>query len=130
MMVDGVEITSPQSTDNIFFGPISSFEVLNGGDGYDILNPPNITISAGAGSTAYVEPVVQGIVKSVLVDPQDFDVDEVLSVTLTGMNGEGCELKPIMGEDSVRLNLIHVNYLLVVELILMMKLLHSENHTI
>ena len=97
MMVDGVEISSPQSTDNIFFGPISSFEVLNGGDGYDILNPPNVTISAGAGSTAYVEPVVQGIVKSVLGDPQDFDVDEVLSVTLTGMNGEGCELKPIMG---------------------------------
>ena len=97
VLVDGVEISSPDSADKIYYGPIEKFEVLNGGRDYDVINPPNITISAGVGNTAYIEPIVTGSVKKVFVDPQEFDIDDVESVTLTGGNGEGCVLEPIVG---------------------------------
>ena len=97
VLVDGVEISSPDSADKVYYGPIEKFEVLNGGRDYDVINPPNITVSTGAGSTAYVEPTVVGSVQKVFVDPQEFDIDDVESVTLTGGNGEGCVLEPIVG---------------------------------
>ena len=97
VLIDGVEISSPDSADKIYYGPIEKFEVLNGGRDYDVINPPNITISAGVGATAYVEPVITGSVKKVFVDPQEFDIDNVESVTLTGGNGQGCVLEPVVG---------------------------------
>ena len=97
ILIDGVEISSPESRDSIYFGPLEKFEVLNGGKDYDVVNPPEIKISSGT-STALVEPIIIGNVKEVLVDPQNFDVDNVISVSLTGGNGNGCELKPIFGE--------------------------------
>ena len=97
VMINGVEISSPESRDKIYYGPLTKFDVLNGGDGYDVINPPEITISIGAGSSALVEPTIIGSVKEVFVDPQDFDIADVLSVDITGGNGTGCELKPILG---------------------------------
>ena len=98
IMIDGVEISSPESTDKIYYGPIQEFDVLNGGSDYDVIDPPNITISTGAGATAYVEPIIVGNVKEVIVDPQDFDVSNVVSVTLSGGNGSGCKLEPVIGD--------------------------------
>ena len=98
VLVDGVEISGPASRDKIYYGPIEEFEVLNGGRGYDVIDPPEITISTGAGLTAYVEPVIEGSVKEVFVDPQDFDFQEFLSVSLTGGNGSGCSLEPVVGQ--------------------------------
>ena len=94
---DGVQIHSPISDDQIFFGPLESVEVFNGGDDYDIVNPPSIVVEAGAGTTALVEPVISGSVKEVLIDPQDFDIAKVISISLTGGNGSGCLLQPIVG---------------------------------
>ena len=98
VLVDGVEITSPDSRNSIYSGPISRFEVFNGGSNYDIVRPPSIKISAGIGTTALVEPIIIGSVKDVLVDPQDFDIDDILNITVTGGNGSGCVLKPILGD--------------------------------
>ena len=44
ILIDGVQISSPESRDKIYYGPIKEFEVLNGGKDYDIINPPEITI--------------------------------------------------------------------------------------
>ena len=98
ILIDGVEISSPDSRNSIYYGPLSEFQVFNGGNNYDVVRPPQITISTGAGTTALVEPIIVGSVKDVLVDPQDFDIKEVLNITLTGGNGSGCILKPILGD--------------------------------
>ena len=45
-----------------------------------------------------VEAVVVGDVKEVLVDPQDFDIESIEGVSLTGGNGSGCELEPVLGD--------------------------------
>jgi len=99
VLVNGVEIVSPESQDKIYYGPLEKFEVINSGKNYDVINPPNITISSpSVGTTAIVNPVISGIVSAVYVDPQDFDVQKVISLTLTGGNGTGCVLEPVMGE--------------------------------
>jgi len=98
ILIDGVEISSPESNNKIYYGPLEEFEVLNGGKDYDVINPPQITISTGAGVTALVEPIISGSVKEVFVDAQDFDVENVVSLSINGGNGSGCELQPILGD--------------------------------
>ena len=83
--------------------------MFNGGTGYDVINPPEVVVDdsiirssstgaiTGYGTTAVIQPVLEGNVKEVLVDPQDFDIDKVKSLTLTGGNGGGCILEPVMG---------------------------------
>ena len=97
ILKDGVQIYSPISDDNIYFGPLENVDLLNGGDDYDVINPPKLSIEVGLGNTALAEPILSGSVKKVLVDPQDFDIDKVLNVSLTGGNGSGCLLQPIVG---------------------------------
>ena len=97
ILKNGVEVRSPVSEDFISYGSLSSINLINGGDGYDIINPPKLIIEAGLGSTALAEPVITGSVKEVYIDPQEFDVKSVKSVSLTGGNGNGCELEAVTG---------------------------------
>ena len=96
MLVNGVEISNYKSNKKVFFGPLTKVEVLNGGDNFDAVNLPKISISAGIGTTALVQPVVRGKIKDVFVDPQNFDIDKVISIGVTGGNGSGCVLEPII----------------------------------
>ena len=54
ILKDGVQIHSPISDDNIFFGSLEEVQVLNSGDGYDVLNPPQIVVESSGGLTALV----------------------------------------------------------------------------
>ena len=97
MLINGVEITNYKSNDKIYFGPLSSVDVLNGGEDFDVINLPNIVITTGIGTTALVQPVITGKVEEIFVDPQSFDVDRVVSIGITGGNGSGCVLEPVIG---------------------------------
>ncbi len=99
ILIDGVQIRSPISEDYIYYGPIESVDVYNSGDEYDVVNPPKLVLdsSIGGGVDALVEPVISGSVKNVFVDPHDFDIEEVKAISLTGGNGSGCLLEPIIG---------------------------------
>ena len=44
ILIDGVEISSPESRDKVYSGPIDEFEVLNGGKDYDVINPPKLLL--------------------------------------------------------------------------------------
>ena len=97
ILIDGVQIQSPYSDDLIYYGPIDQVNLQNGGTDYDVVNPPVIQVEAGAGTTALVEPIIEGSVKKIFVDPQDFDIESVTNISLTGGNGSGCLLQPILG---------------------------------
>ena len=97
ILKDGVQIRSPISDNNIFYGPLESVDVLNSGRNYDVVNPPVVNIESSTGTTALVEPVITGSVKEIIVDPQDFDIENVNSVSVTGGNGTGCLLQPVVG---------------------------------
>ena len=94
---DGVQIRSPLSDDIIYYGNLDSVDVLNGGKGYDVVNPPHLSVESSSGTTALVQPVVSGSVKEIQVDPQNFDIESVKNISVTGGNGSGCVLLPTIG---------------------------------
>ena len=98
ILINGVNIRSPISDNQIYYGSLESVDLLNGGTGYDILKPPIIGIETSSGIGAAAEPILKGTVKEVFVDPQEFDIDQVTSISLTGGNGSGCVLQPILGQ--------------------------------
>ena len=96
MLINGVEIVNYKSEDKIYYGPLDSITLYNSGSGYDVINPPDVVVSSGAGTTALVRPTLKGTLKEVIVDPQDFDIKKITSVTLTGGNGTGAILSPVL----------------------------------
>ena len=98
MLKNGVEIYNYKTNDKIYYGPIENVDVLNGGNGFDVINPPLLELSYGSG---LIQPVITGSVEKIFVDPQDFDIDVIVSIALTGGNGSGASFQPII-ERTVR----------------------------
>ena len=96
MLINGVEINNYKSNDKIYYGPLESIDVLNGGTNYDVINPPLLTISSGIGTTALVQPVISGSIKEVYIDEQDYDIRSIVSIEVSGGNGSGAVLDPIL----------------------------------
>ena len=92
MLINGVEILNYKSDDEIYYGPLDSVDVLNGGTDYDVINPPFFYPSSG---NALVQPVVEGSIQNIYISPQDFDIDVTVSVNVTGGNGSGCSFEPV-----------------------------------
>ncbi len=101
MMIDGVQIRTPISEDSIFYGPLTSVEVYNSGTGYDVINPPKLIVDDSTlttGVNALIEPVLTGSVDKVYVDPHEFDIKDVISISIQGGNGTGCRLEPVVSK--------------------------------
>jgi len=90
MFVNGVELVSNRSGDNIYYGAISNISVDNGGSGYDVINPPNIHIgdTVGTGATAYAI-VENGSLDSIEIISGGYDIRAVPNVSIIGGNGSG-----------------------------------------
>ena len=96
MLINGVEISNYKSKDNIYFGPIEDVNILFGGANYDVINLPIIRVSTGIGTTAKVQPVISGNFEKVYVDSQDYNIDKITSVDISGGNGSGAVLEPVL----------------------------------
>ena len=98
MLVNGVEISNYKSFDKIYYGPLDTVNLYNGGSGYDVVNSVSVTIDSpvSGGTTALVKPIIQGNLEEILVDEQDFDIIDVSSVSITGGNSKGVNLLPIV----------------------------------
>ena len=97
MLIDGVEIENGKSTDSIFYGSIENFSVIGFGTDYDIINPPVLEVGSvsSASTQALVSPVLSGDIKEIQVDPQNFDIEGVVSIQLTGGNSGEAVLQPV-----------------------------------
>ena len=95
MLINGVEILNYKSEDKIYYGPIDKISVLNGGKDYDVINPPLIEVSSGL-SNALIQPVISGEIKDVLIDTQDYDIEKIVSVTISGGNGSDGNIEPVI----------------------------------
>ena len=92
MLVNGVEIINYKSDDKVYYGPLESVRVFSGGENFDVLNAPTVSIESGI-TTALVQPVVKGQLKEVLIDPQDFDIKKISSISISGGNSSGSILE-------------------------------------
>ena len=97
MLINGVEIGNYKSLDKIYYGPLQSIDVLNGGEDYDVINLPTLTISSGS-SNALAQPAISGSIKEVYIDSQDYDIEKVVSVDIVGGNGSGAVLEPVVSK--------------------------------
>ena len=96
MLINGVEISNYKSDDKIYYGPVEKVTLLNGGSGYDVINLPVVTAtnsSVSGGTTAVIQPVISGSFEKVYVDPQEFDIQNIVSIGITGGNGTGAVLE-------------------------------------
>ncbi len=93
--LNGVEIHSPISNDSVHYGPITDIDILNKGQDYDIVNPPNVSIADTYGSGALINVNFSGNISDIVVTSKGFDYVETPSVSITGGNGSGaiCEAK-------------------------------------
>ena len=95
MLINGVEINNYKSTDKIYYGPLSAVNILNGGRDFDVVNPPLLSLSSGS---AKIQPVVSGGLKKVYVDSQNYDVDKIISISVSGGNGSGATIEPVLAK--------------------------------
>jgi len=88
LFANGVEAYSYKSSDIVYFGPLESVEVLNTGSGFDIVNPPKLTVAQDghAGTAASVIAQVEGTLDEILVDTEGFDYEETPTVKVIGGN--------------------------------------------
>ena len=99
MLINGVEVLNYKSLDKIYYGPVKEVKVYNKGKDYDVISAPSVIVDdpiVSSGTTALVQPVINGSVKEILVDPQDFDIQNIPSVSISGGNGSGAVLQPIL----------------------------------
>ena len=92
ILANGVEIKSYKSSDAHYYGPIDRIDILSSGQGFDVVNPPQLSVGFG---TAKIQPVINGSIEEVIVSPHSFEVEEPITLTVTGGNGKNVSLKPI-----------------------------------
>jgi hypothetical protein len=93
IFINGVENLNYKSKDNIYYGPIESIAPAAPGTGYDVINPPVLTITDpnGSGASGYCS-VIGGLERIDIIDP-GFDYVEEPEIDITGGNGTGASAK-------------------------------------
>ena len=91
ILVNGVEILNYKSKDIVYAGSLSEIEVTAPGQGYDIINPPILSIidSVGTGASGYC--AVRGSLEEIQIIDPGFDYDETPIIKITGGNGTGAK---------------------------------------
>ena len=89
ILVNGVEVLNYKSDDYCYYGSIESIQVTNGGEYYDVINPPALGITDSVGSAATGFCHVEGSVKEIKVFDRGFDYLDTPVVKISGGNGSG-----------------------------------------
>jgi len=96
MLVNGVEILNYKSSDSVFYGPIENIIVTSGGDGYDVINPPVLSITDPTGINASGLCAVEGSFESIRVVDGGFDYLGTPIISIIGGGGRGATAKADM----------------------------------
>jgi hypothetical protein len=91
ILINGVEILNYKSRDVIYSGKLEEVVVIAPGIGYDIINPPvlSITDPVGTGASGYC--AVKGSLQEIKIIDPGFDYDEIPTIKITGGNGIGAK---------------------------------------
>jgi len=84
---NGVEILNYKSPNKLNYGGITDFKVVNGGKGYDVINPPILRVDdiVGTGATGVVN--VKGQLERIDIIDSGFDYQQRPIITISGGNG-------------------------------------------
>ena len=93
IFVNGVEAFSYKSEDKVYYGGIQTINVIDGGEDYDVINPPEISFYDITGFNAEAYTHVEGSLERIDVIDGGFDYVENPIITITGGNGLGAVAK-------------------------------------
>jgi len=89
ILIDGVEVYNYKSKDKCYYGKLNSVNILNGGQNYDVINPPVFSVEDSVGSGATGSVSVRGSLKDIRILDSGFDYVDVPIIKITGGNGSG-----------------------------------------
>jgi YHYH protein len=93
IFINGVELLNYKSENSVYYGAINQIYCKSPGSGYDISNPPVLTITDPIGSGAVGNcSVVGGLERIDIIDP-GFDYLEEPIISVVGGNGSGARVK-------------------------------------
>ena len=81
---NGVEIQNYKSFDRLYNGEITSIDVLDSGNGYNLSNPPQFKINSTTNFTSIITPELSGDIEGITVIDSGFDYIETPIVTVKG----------------------------------------------
>jgi hypothetical protein len=84
ILANGIEIKNYKSYDKIYYGQISSINVLNSGTNYDITNPPRFLIDGGNDTQTTTVPQLTGKITELIVTDPGFNYTKSPTVTISG----------------------------------------------
>lgn len=94
---NGVEIISYKSKDACFYGEIEEVVVNSGGEGYDVINPPELSVIDSSGSNFSGNVCVRGLLQRVNVTYPGIDYIKIDSIIISGGNPtKAAEVEPIL----------------------------------
>ena len=88
MFINGIELLNYKSDDTVFYGPIKRLNVTGQGTGYDIVNPPLLSISDTIGYGATGTVAVEGSLERIDIVNSGFDFIKTPVVKISGGNPE------------------------------------------
>ena len=91
ILIDGVEIFNYKSKDQCFYGKLNSIDIVNGGQNYDVINPPLFSIEDSVGSGATGSVSVRGSLQDIRILDSGFDYVDIPIIKITGGNGQGAD---------------------------------------
>ena len=87
ILINGTEILNYKSGEFVYFGPLKRVNALSSGQGYDLINPPEIKITDSVGTGASVSPHIVGKFDRIDVIDKGFDYIGDINVSISGGNG-------------------------------------------
>jgi hypothetical protein len=91
IFINGVELCNYKSTDLVYYGGLEKVDILSTGDGYNLLDPPEIIVSDAVGFGASLVPFLEGSLEKInIVDP-GFGFIGTPKIVISGGGGSGAE---------------------------------------
>ena len=84
VLINGVEILNYKSGESLKYGDLRSLEITSSGEGYDVINPPILTITDEYGSGAEGIVSIEGSLESVNIIDRGFGYLEPPVITISG----------------------------------------------
>ncbi len=89
ILIDGVEVLNYKSRDFVYYGDLTSIDVISGGKNYDVINPPVLSITDQVGTGATGTCSIKGSLEEIRVLDSGFDYIDIPIIKITGGNGRG-----------------------------------------
>ena len=87
ILINGVEVLNYKSKDIVHTGKIEKINVSSSGNGFDIINPPELIVSDPVGTGVSGFLAVSGTLREIQLINRGFDFTEIPTVTISGGNG-------------------------------------------